>query len=82
MLADTIRINLYYYKEENDPSGKLVADNELKAALGMNKKGFKWKTVINDPETGQRYQIMQMNKPKDLVVDTETVTLARKMKFK
>lgn len=52
MLADTIRINLYHFKDENDPNGKLTADNELKTLLGMNRKGFKWKTVINDPETG------------------------------
>ena len=51
MLADTIRIDLYHYKEENDPTGKLTADTELKTSLGMNRRGFKWKTVINDPET-------------------------------
>ena len=48
----------------------------------MNKTGFRWKTLINDPETGKRFQIMQMNKPMMLVVDPEPVLDARKMKFK
>ena len=43
----------------------MAADMEIKTALGMQKKGFKWKTLINDPSG--RYQIMQVNKPKDLV---------------
>jgi hypothetical protein len=43
----------------------------------MNKLGFKWKTLINDP-TGKRFQIMQMNKPKDLVV-TDKALKDRKM---
>lgn len=34
------------------------ADPDIKAAIAMEKKGFKWKTLINDPETGKRYQIM------------------------
>jgi hypothetical protein len=33
----------------------------------MDKKGFKWKTLIND-QSGRRYQVMQMNKPKDLEI--------------
>jgi hypothetical protein len=69
-------------KEEDDKDGKLQADLEIKASLGMNRKGFKWKTLINDPETGSRYQIMQMNKPKDLVIDGESAALVRKMKYK
>lgn len=42
-------------KDEFDADGKLSTDAEIKAALGMNRKGFKWKTLINDPDTGRRY---------------------------
>lgn len=77
MLADTIRVNLYHFKDQNDPNSKLTADNELKTLLGMDRKGFKWKTVINEPESGTRYQVMQMNKPKDLVVDGEAIARTR-----
>ena len=31
----------------------------------MNRRGFKWKTLINDIKTGSRYQIMQMARPVD-----------------
>ena len=55
MLVDTVRVNLYYYRPENDPSGSLACDKEIKTLMAMNKKGFKWKTLINDPETAQRY---------------------------
>ena len=51
------RIDLFHMKDE-DGGEKLQSDAELKNALGMNKKGFKWKTLINDPDTGKRYQIM------------------------
>lgn len=43
--------------------------------------GYKWKTLINDPETGKRFQVMQMNKPKDHVFDP-AILEARKMKPK
>lgn len=66
MYAETIRIDLYHFKDE---SGALKANQDIKVSLGMEKKGFKWKTMLNDPATGKRYQIMQMNKPKDLVVE-------------
>ena len=69
MYAETIRIDLYHFKDEE--SGKLQANQDIKVSLGMEKKGFKWKTMLNDPATGKRYQIMQMNKPKDLEIDTK-----------
>ena len=72
MQADTIRVDLYHFRPENDQSANLSADAEIKGALGMAKKGFKWKTLINDP-SGTRYQIMQMNKPKDLVVSDQAI---------
>jgi hypothetical protein len=67
LYADTIRVDLYHFRPEGDTTSNPSADNDIKTALGMEKKGFKWKTLINDP-SGKRYQIMQMNKPKDLIV--------------
>jgi hypothetical protein len=46
-----------HFKPENDPTAPLGTDTEIKTVLGMNRLGFKWKTLINDP-TGKRYQIM------------------------
>ena len=80
MLADHIRVDLLHVKDET--TDKLAADVEIKTALAMNRKGFKWKTLINDPDTGKRFQIMQLNKPADLAVDADSVAKARKMKPK
>jgi hypothetical protein len=57
LYADTIRLDLYHFRPEGDSTGNPGADNDIKTALGMEKKGFKWKTLINDP-SGKRYQIM------------------------
>ena len=54
LYADTIRLDLHHFKPEGEPTGTLGTDNEIKVALGMAKKGFKWKTLINDP-TGKRF---------------------------
>jgi hypothetical protein len=62
---DTIRLDIYHFRDKNAPQSSMRADPDIKAAIAMEKKGFKWKTLINDPETGKRYQIMQLNKPKD-----------------
>ena len=59
MHCDNARLNLYHIKGED---GNLNADNELKAWLGMDRKGFKWKTLINGSD-GLRYQVMQINRP-------------------
>ena len=59
MACDNTRLNLYHIKGED---GNLNADTELKNWLSMDRKGFKWKTLINDPN-GLRYQIMQINRP-------------------
>ena len=53
MYAETIRIDLYHFKDEE--SGTLKANQEIKDSLGMQKKGFKWKTMLNDPATGKRF---------------------------
>ena len=76
--ADTIRIDLYHYKENEESVAK--ANIDIKEALVMKKQGFKWKTLINDM-SGNRYQIMQMNKPKDFVFDEKALVL-RKLKPK
>lgn len=52
MFAETIRIDLYHFKDE---SGSLKANQDIKVSLGMEKKGFKWKTMLNDPASGMRY---------------------------
>ena len=36
-------------------SGNLKANNAIKDALSMQKKGFKWKSIMNDPDTGKRF---------------------------
>lgn len=54
-----IRVELFHLKE--DASGKIQADIDVKGAL--TKCGFKWKTLSNDPATGKRAQVMQLNRP-------------------
>ena len=49
MCADTIRLDLFHFINQNEPDAKLAADGFLKGVFGMNRRGFKWKTVINDP---------------------------------
>ena len=78
LYADTIRVDVYHFRPEGDTESNLGADLEIKTALGMAKKGFKWKTLINDT-TGKRYQIMQMVKPKELEV-SDKVRVSRKMR--
>ena len=47
---------------KNAETQKLAADNSLKDALKLEK--FRWQSLINDPVTGKRSQLMQLNKPK------------------
>lgn len=54
MACDTTRLNLYHIKNED---GNMNADPELKVWLAMDRKGFKWKTLINGAD-GLRYQVM------------------------
>jgi hypothetical protein len=46
-----------------DKSGVLKADQRFKDTL--QRAGFKWKNLCNDPSTGKRSQIMQLDRPKD-----------------
>tara|TARA_B110000285_G_C15050730_1_gene576838 strand:+ start:172 stop:294 length:123 start_codon:yes stop_codon:yes gene_type:complete len=36
-------------------TGNLKANIMIKEALSMQKKGFKWKSIMNDPDTGKRF---------------------------
>lgn len=58
--CDHIRFELFHTK---DPSGVLGADPHFKQCL--QNVGFKWKTLRNNPETGKRSQIMQLDRPSD-----------------
>jgi len=51
--SDTIRIDLYHYMDSE--TGNLKASTMIKDALSMQKKGFKWKSIMNDPDTGKRF---------------------------
>jgi hypothetical protein len=57
MNPDTIRLDLHHYADSEVPSNTLQANSEIKNILMMEKKGFKWKTLIND-QSGRRYQVM------------------------
>ena len=52
-----IRIELFHITGED---GKMNADPDVKNAF--SKIGFKWKTLSNDPATGKRAQVMQLNR--------------------
>ena len=45
MLADHIRVDLFHMKDESASGSSLFTDNEIKDALAMNRRGFRWKTL-------------------------------------
>lgn len=45
-----------------------MANALVKEALIMKKQGYKWKSMMNESD-GTRFQIMQMNRPKDMAVN-------------
>ena len=45
---DTIRLDLHHFADPEVPSNNLLANAEIKNIIMMDKKGFKWKTLIND----------------------------------
>ena len=57
--CDNIRVELYHFKD--DETGKINVDNDVKLAYAG--KGFRWKTLTNDPATGKRAQIMELKNP-------------------
>ena len=58
--CDHIRLEQFHIK--NPETQKLAADNNLKDALKTEK--FRWQSLMNDPFTGKRSQLMQLVKPK------------------
>ena len=58
MQADTVRVDLHHFQDASKPDQAMQADPEIKTILAMNRRGFKWKTLINDAATGKRYQTM------------------------
>lgn len=58
--CEHIRLEQYHVK--NPETQKLAADNGLKDALKVEK--FRWQSLINDPASGKRSQLMQLAKPK------------------
>ena len=57
--CDHIRVEINHFK---DNSGNLKVDNSVKSAFTT--LGFRWKTLNNDPLTGKRSQVMQLDNPK------------------
>jgi len=55
--CENIRIEIYHIKDE--VTGQIKADPHVKAVYAA--KRFRWKTLTNDPSTGKRAQIMQLN---------------------
>ena len=49
MPCDNVRVELYHFKDE---TGKVNVDNFIKTTYSS--KGFKWKTLTNDPVSGKR----------------------------
>ena len=65
--ADTIRVDLFHFNQGED--NKLMANAFVKEALIMKKQGYKWKSMMNESD-GTRFQIMQMNRPKEMAAHT------------
>ncbi len=55
--CQNIRIELLHLLQEN---GRFQAEPEIKKLFAS--QGFKWKTLSNDPVTGLRAQVMQLNR--------------------
>lgn len=53
--CSAIRLNLFHITKD----GTTKADPEIKKILKQRK--FKWKTVQNDSQTGQRFEILEVN---------------------
>lgn len=59
MPCEHVRVELLHIKDEE--TGKTAADPDIKNCYSG--KGFRWKTLTNDPVTGRRAQIMQLVNP-------------------
>lgn len=74
--ADTIRVDIHHYKATEAADAKFVSSALVKDCFGMQRKGFRWKTVIN-AQDGARYQIMQMSRPADNQFTTKALELRK-----
>jgi hypothetical protein len=54
----------------------LNADKEIKELLIMQKKGFKWKSILN--KDGVRAQVMEIKRPADLQLGTQVEPMTYK----
>jgi len=52
--ADCIRADIHHFKESETEGAKICANPIVKDAFSMQRKGFKWKTMINK-EDGVRF---------------------------
>ena len=57
--CDHVRVEINHFKDNN---GNLKVDNSVKSVF--TSLGFRWKTLNNDPLTGKRSQVMQLDNPK------------------
>jgi len=58
--CDEVRLSLKYYKKGEDR----ILNTELKTILTQS-HGFKWKTLLNDAEAGERIMVYGLSKPTD-----------------
>lgn len=56
--SDNIRVELFHYTDRED--NKMKCDPFMKQVYA--EKRFRWKTLVNDPKSGKRAQIMQLNR--------------------
>lgn len=50
--VDTVRVDLKHFEDPNKPEQSMQADKDVKEVLVMNKRGFKWRQLINRPDSG------------------------------
>jgi hypothetical protein len=65
--VDSVKLLVHHYVDATTEKGKAgqMAENKwLKDQLSMARKGFKWKSLVN--QDGLRYTVMQMARPKEL----------------
>ncbi len=70
IVCDHIRVEINHFKET---SGTFKVDSHVKGVYTA--KGFRWKTLNNDPSTGKRAQIMQLANPQGPVQRQEPFTI-------
>ena len=66
--CEHIRLEQFHMKDPNNEK-RLQVDPMLKEALKVEK--FRWQSLINDPNSGKRSQLMQLMKPAEGAPDFE-----------